>query len=86
MLGSANLEQKLTAFAEQLIARAGDKDTKLEDAVKVFREVRELLSILTPAPEAGDKRRGRRSTIGAMRTRIEAAGGAPKNGRGQPAI
>jgi hypothetical protein len=83
---STDLEQKLTAFAEDLMTRAKAPDIDLGEAVKVFREVRELYSILTKDQEPGDKPSGRRSTIGSMRTRIAAAGGAPKNGRAAPTV
>jgi hypothetical protein len=79
-----DLEQKLTDFADDLMAKAKAEGVKLEEAVKVFKEVRELLSILTPAPEAGDKPIGRRSTMTGMRKRIAAAGGS--NGRAEPPV
>jgi hypothetical protein len=85
-MSSADLEAKLTAFADDLMTKAKAEGVKLEEAVKVFKEVRELYAILTPAPATGDKASGRRSTIGSMRTRIAAASGAPKNGRAAPSV
>jgi hypothetical protein len=82
---NSDLRRKLEAFAEDLMTKAKAEGVKLEEAVKVFKEVRELLYILTPPTEPGDKARGRRSTMAGMRQRIAGAGGAP-NGRAEPTI
>jgi hypothetical protein len=84
LMNSAELETKLTAFADDLMSKARAEGVKLEEAVKVFREVREFLSILTKDPGTGDKPAGRRSTMTGMRKRIAAAGGS--NGRAEPPV
>lgn len=83
-MNKLDFEKALTEFAHDLMTKARADGTKLEDSVRVFKEVREFFSILTAGQPAGDKVPGRRSTMGGMRKRIAAAGGS--NGRAQPAI
>jgi hypothetical protein len=82
-VNKAVFEKSLIEFAAALIARAAD--AKLEDSVRVFKEVRDFYAILTRGAEPGDKVAGRRSTMTSMRKRIDAAGGM-SNGRAEPTI
>ena len=69
-----SLEHTLTDLADHLAARAREPMIDIQDAVKIFKELREFYAILTKDDEKGDKGTGRRSTtILQMRRNIKAA-------------
>jgi hypothetical protein len=69
-----SLEQTLIELADHLAAKAREPMTDIQDAVKIFKELREFYAILTKDDEKGDKSPGRRSTtILQMRRNIKAA-------------
>lgn len=69
----------LNTLATFLTAKAQDEKTDVQDAIKIFKELREFYDILTKGAEKGDKDTGRRpTTISAMRERIAlVSGGEP---------
>ena len=82
---SADLERKLTTFADDLISKA--KEAPLDQAVKIFKELREFYALLTKDPEKTDKPSGRRpTTMNGMRARINAASKDGGDGRAEPAL
>lgn len=64
------LETTLTDLANHLAAKAKDEKCDIQDAVKIFKELREFYAILTKADDKGDKVPGRRPTIARMRERL----------------
>jgi hypothetical protein len=80
------LEETLTDLANHLAAKAKDEKCDIQDAVKIFKELREFHAILTKADEKGDKVPGRRpTTISAMRERIALVSGGDEDGGDEPA-
>ena len=80
------LETTLTALAEHLAAKAKMDMTDIQDAVKIFKELREFYAILTKEDEKSDKATGRRpTTISAMRERIALVSGGEDDGGDEPA-
>jgi hypothetical protein len=81
-----SLESTLTDLADHLAAKAKTDTCDIQDAVKIFKELREFYAILTKDDEKGDKVPGRRpTTISAMRERIALVSGGDEDGGDDPA-
>jgi hypothetical protein len=65
-----SLETTLTDLADHLAAKAKTDGCDIQDAVKIFKELREFYAILTKDDEKSDKVPGRRPTIARMRERL----------------
>jgi len=81
-----SLVETLTNLADHLATKARDDKTDIQDAVRIFKELREFYAILTKEDEKGDKEPGRRpTTISAMRERIALVSGGDDDGGDDPA-
>ena len=76
----------LNALATHLTAKAQAEGTDVQDAIKIFKELREFYAILTKDDGKGDKDAGRRpTTISAMRERIALVSGGEMDDGADPA-
>lgn len=85
---TAVFEQALDDLAVHLAAKAREEKTDIQDAVRVFKELREYYAILTKDGEKGDKspKDGRRptATVAEMRKRIAAVSGPREDTEDEP--
>jgi hypothetical protein len=72
----SELEGQLTAFAAHLIEKARQDTTSIADAVRIFKEVRELYIALTKDDgRSNNNGAGRRPTMNSMREKIALVSG-----------